>query len=51
MFPVIVVEVEGVRCPALLTSVMVSNRDGDFHLTVEVIRVEKATLLELENPR
>ena len=43
MYPVIVVEVEGVRCPALLTSVMVSNRDGDFQLTVEVTRVEKAS--------
>lgn len=51
MYPVVVVEVEGVRCPALLTSVMVSNRGGDFQLTVEVTRVEKATLLELENPR
>ena len=51
VYPVVVVEVEGVRCPALLTSVMVSNRGGDFQLTVEVTRVEKATLLELENPR
>ena len=34
-----------------LTSVRVSNLDGDFQLAVEVTRVEKATLLELENPR
>lgn len=44
-------DIEWVRCPALLTGVMVSNRDGDFQLTVEVTRVEKATLPELENPR
>ena len=93
VYPVVVVEVEGVRCRALLdtgagssyasatlldrvgvrpgkrqvrkiemmlgmttravelTNVSVLSLDGDFQLSVEVTRVEKPTLLELENPR
>ena len=34
-----------------LTSVSVSNLAGNFQLAVEVTRVDKAALLELENPR
>ena len=34
-----------------LTSVSISNLKGNFQLAVEVIRVDKAALLELENPR
>lgn len=93
VYPVVVVEVEGVRCRALLdtgagssyasatlldrvgakpgkrqvrkiemmlgvdtrevelTHVKVASLEGDFRLTVEVTRVGKPTLLELENPK
>ena len=93
VYPVVVVEVEGVRCQALLdtgagssyasgtlvdrvgarsskrqvckiemmlgvatreaelTHVMVASLEGDFRLMVEVTRVEKPSLLELENPK
>ena len=34
-----------------LTSVSVSNLAGNFQLAVQVTRVDKAALLELENPR
>ena len=34
-----------------LTSVSVSNLASNFQLAVEVTRVDKAALLELENPR
>ena len=34
-----------------LTSVSVSNLSGNFQLAIEVTRVDKAALLELENPR
>ena len=93
VYPVVVVDVEGVKCRALLdtgagssyasatlldrigvrpgrrqvrkiemmlgvatrevelTSVSVSNLAGNFQLGVEVTRVDKAALLELENPR
>ena len=34
-----------------LTSVSVSNLKGNFQLAVAVTRVDKAALLELENPR
>ena len=93
MYPVVIVEVEGVKCRALLdtgagssyasatlldrvgarpgkrqvrriemmlgvatreveiTSVNVANLKGDFQLSVEVTRVEKPKLLELDNPK
>ena len=34
-----------------LTSVSESNLAGNFQLAVEITRVDKADLLELENPR